>query len=75
MNRRELLRDVGVATAAASLVGSAQAQGPISGVNVLIAYYSVTGNTEKMAQGVAEGAKTVSGTNVVLKAGGRGYCR
>ena len=42
-------------------------QAPATAVNVLIAYYSVTGNTEKMAQGVAEGAKTVSGTNVVLK--------
>jgi NAD(P)H dehydrogenase (quinone) len=49
MNRRELLRDVGIATAAASLVSSAQAQAPGAGVNVLIAYYSVTGNTEKMA--------------------------
>jgi NAD(P)H dehydrogenase (quinone) len=69
MNRRELLRDVGVAAAAASpiLVGSAsEAQVPAA-VNVLIAYHSVTGNTEKMAQGVAEGAKAVSGTNVVLK--------
>jgi AhpD family alkylhydroperoxidase len=28
MNRRELLRDVGIATAAASLVSSAQAQAP-----------------------------------------------
>jgi len=34
---------------------------------VLIAYHSVTGNTEKMAQGVAEGAKAVPGTIVVLK--------
>jgi NAD(P)H dehydrogenase (quinone) len=36
-------------------------------VKVLIAYHSVTGNTEKMAQGVAEGAKSVSEANVVLK--------
>jgi NAD(P)H dehydrogenase (quinone) len=36
-------------------------------VTVLITYHSVTGNTEKMAQGVAEGAKAVSGTTVVLK--------
>src|SRR6266516_7644953 len=28
---------------------------------------SVTGNTEKMAQGVTEGARGVPGTNVVLK--------
>jgi NAD(P)H dehydrogenase (quinone) len=67
MNRRELLRDIGIATAAVSLVSNAQAQAPATAVNVLVAYYSVTGNTEKMAQGVAEGAKTVSGTNVVLK--------
>jgi len=70
MNRRELIRDVGVAAAAASplLVGSAsQAQAPTAGVKVLIAYHSVTGNTEKMAQGVTEGANAVSGTNVVLK--------
>jgi hypothetical protein len=43
MNRRELLRDVGVATAVASLASSAsQAQAPVAGVNMLIAYYSVT---------------------------------
>ena len=34
-------------------------------VIVLVTYHS--GNTEKMAQGVAEGAETVSGTSVVLK--------
>jgi NAD(P)H dehydrogenase (quinone) len=36
-------------------------------INVLVAYHSVTGNTEKMAQGVADGAKTVPGATVVLK--------
>jgi len=36
-------------------------------VTVLVVYHSASGNTEKMAQGVAEGAKTVSGTSVVLK--------
>jgi NAD(P)H dehydrogenase (quinone) len=68
MNRRELLTDAGLATAAVTLfaAGEAQAQAPGT-VNVLIAYHSVTGNTEKMAQGVAEGAKGVSSTNVVLK--------
>jgi NAD(P)H dehydrogenase (quinone) len=34
---------------------------------VLVTYHSATGNTEKMADGVAEGAKAVSGTSVVLK--------
>jgi NAD(P)H dehydrogenase (quinone) len=69
MNRRELLRDAGVVAAASSLfAGSAsRAQAPATQVNVLVAYYSVTGNTEKMAQGVVDGAKAVPGTNVVLK--------
>ncbi len=40
---------------------------PSSGVKVLVAYHSATGNTEKMAQGVAEGAKSLAGTVVVLK--------
>ena len=40
---------------------------PSSHVRILVAYHSVTGNTEKMAQGVVEGAKGVPGTVVVLK--------
>jgi NAD(P)H dehydrogenase (quinone) len=70
MNRRELLRDVGIAAAVASpvLAGSAsQAQVPIARLNLLVTYHSVTGNTEKMAQGVAEGARAISETNVLLK--------
>src|SRR5262249_37056604 len=69
MNRRELLRDIGVAAAASPLLagGVSQAQAATAPVNVLIAYHSVTGNTEKMAQGVAEGTSSVPGTNVVLK--------
>lgn len=66
MNRRELLKEGGVAAVAASLVATA-ASAQAGQVNVLIAYHSLTGNTEKMAGGVAEGAKEVSGTNVVLK--------
>lgn len=34
---------------------------------ILVAYYSRTGNTEKMANAVAEGARRVSGTEVTLK--------
>ena len=58
MNRRELLKDAGVATAAASLlaVGEARAQAP-GAVDVLIAYHSVSGNTEKMAQGLLTGPR------------------
>jgi len=46
-----------------SLNGAVSAQT----VTVLVTYHSATGNTEKMAQGVADGAKAVSGTSVVLK--------
>jgi NAD(P)H dehydrogenase (quinone) len=46
-------------------LGAAQEPGP--GVTVLIAYHSLSGNTEKMAEEVAQGAKSVSGTRVVLK--------
>ena len=36
-------------------------------VRVLVAYYSRTGNTERMAHGVAEGAKRVPGVVTVVK--------
>lgn len=36
-------------------------------LNLLIVYYSQTGNTEKMAMAVEEGAKSVVGVNVELK--------
>src|SRR5262249_32877169 len=36
-------------------------------VHVLVAYYSLTGNTEKMAGGVVEGAKAVPGVVTHLK--------
>ena len=70
MNRRELLQKSrsGALVIVLLLAGSpTQAADSVSSVTVLIAYHSVTGNTEKMAQGVAEGAKAVSGTSVVLK--------
>jgi len=34
---------------------------------ILILYYSRTGNTQKMAEAVAEGAKTIQGVEVVLE--------
>jgi NAD(P)H dehydrogenase (quinone) len=34
---------------------------------ILVAYYSLTGNTEKMAEGVVEGIKRVRGATVSLK--------
>ncbi len=36
-------------------------------LNLLIVYYSQTGNTEKMARAVEEGAKSVVGVNVEMK--------
>ncbi len=36
-------------------------------VRVLVAYHSVSGNTEKMAEAVAAGARTVAGAHVVMK--------
>jgi NAD(P)H dehydrogenase (quinone) len=36
-------------------------------VTVLVAYHSLTGNTEKMARSVGEGARTIPGARVVLK--------
>ena len=36
-------------------------------ISVLVAYHSASGNTEKMAQGVADGAKVVPGATVVVK--------
>jgi NAD(P)H dehydrogenase (quinone) len=38
-----------------------------SSITVLVAYYSMGGHTEKMAQGVLEGAQGVPGTKVLLK--------
>jgi NAD(P)H dehydrogenase (quinone) len=69
MNRRDLLNGVGVvlAVVVTMLGGSpSDAADPLP-ITVLVVYHSVTGNTEKMAQGVAEGAKAVPGTTVVLK--------
>lgn len=36
-------------------------------VKVLVTYHSMTGNTQKMAEGVVEGARALPGTEVVLK--------
>lgn len=69
MNRRTLLKCAGIVSAAAvlALYGSPGDAANPAPVTVLVTYHSVSGNTEKMAQGVAEGAKAVAGTSVVLK--------
>lgn len=46
---------------------TAELANPSLQVTVLVTYHSLTGNTEKMARGVMEGAKSVPGTRVVLK--------
>ena len=40
-------------------------------VKVLVAYHSLSGNTERMAEAVVDGAKSVSGTEVLLKRVGK----
>src|SRR6056297_3012211 len=40
---------------------------PVMAQKVLIVFHSETGNTEQMAQSVAEGARTVEGVEVILK--------
>ena len=53
-----------VLTAVAWPAWADEAQSPIK---VLVAYHSLSGNTERMAEAVVEGAKSVVGTDVVLK--------
>ena len=69
MTRRAALKRVGMLAVATTLAlyaspGDTADPAPI---NVLVAHHSVTGNTEKMAQGVADWVKTVPGATVVLK--------
>jgi hypothetical protein len=70
MNRRALLTEAGVLCLAVvlALAGSRSYAADPGPVTVLVTYHSSTGNTEKMAQGVADGAKAVLGTSVILKA-------
>ena len=69
MTRRGFLMSTGVLFAGAAflLCGSPATAADPPPVAVLVAYHSATGNTEKMAEGVAEGAKAISGTSVLLK--------
>ena len=69
MITRELLKAGGVVLAAVVMMLSSNVghAADTSSVAVLVTYHSSSGNTEKMAQGVAEGAKAVPGTSVTLK--------
>jgi NAD(P)H dehydrogenase (quinone) len=65
MDRQLAFLSLCISAAFVFMLGCAGAA--LADVSVLIAYHSGTGNTEKMVQGVAEGAKSVSGTNVTMK--------
>ena len=69
MRRRPLAKIVTALSIVAALAfyGSPVAAADPTPVSVLVVYHSTTGNTEKMAQGVADGVKAVSGANVIVK--------
>ena len=51
--------------------GETFADEPAPLVKVLVAYHSLSGNTERMAEAVADGVKSVAGTEVLLKRVGK----
>ena len=51
--------------------GEAFADEPAPPVKVLVTYHSLSGNTERMAEAVADGVKSVSGAEVLLKRVGK----
>jgi NAD(P)H dehydrogenase (quinone) len=69
MNRRGYLKALGVlaATLTLAVYGGPGRAADAQPITVLVTFHSGSGNTEKMAQGVADGAKGVAGTTVVLK--------
>ena len=54
---------------AGAMIGRAADSPPA--INVLVAYHSLSGHTERMAEAVAEGARSVPQTQVVLKRVGK----
>lgn len=71
MSRKNLRRGgysiIALMAILAVIAQPARADEAQSAVKVLVAYHSLTGNTERMAEAVVEGAKSVVGTEVVLK--------
>lgn len=70
MNTRKFRKQFGISLGAVVLsftCSPAQAADSVVSPSVLIVYHSASGNTEKMAQAVAEGAKAISGAKIVLK--------
>ncbi len=52
-------------------IGETFADEPVPQVKVLVTYHSLSGNTERMAEAVVEGVKSVSGAEVLLKRVGK----
>ena len=70
MNTRKFHKRFGISLGAVVLsftCSPTQAADSVAPLSVLIVYHSASGNTEKMAQAVAEGAKAISGAKIVLK--------
>ncbi|RPH76742.1 MAG: flavodoxin family protein, partial [Nitrospiraceae bacterium] len=51
--------------------GEAFADEPVPPVKVLVTYHSLSGNTERMAEAVVDGVKSVSGAEALLKRVGK----
>jgi NAD(P)H dehydrogenase (quinone) len=70
---RSRLRAIGLLSFCAFLLilgsgsGETFADEPAQSVKVLVTYHSLSGNTERMAEAVIEGAKSVPGTEALLK--------
>lgn len=70
MNRKKIMSDgscIILAIIWTAVAWPAWADEAQPSVKVLVAYHSLSGNTERMAEAVAEGAKSVVGTEVLLK--------
>ena len=68
MNTSKILTTVTlIVTIIVALDSRSWAEEPPVTVKVLVAYHSLTGNTERIAESVVEGAKSVPGATVVLK--------
>ncbi len=61
------MRSICLILMCACLAATAVQAADPAGIKVLVAYHSVTGHTEKLAQGVAEGVKRIPGTVVLVK--------
>lgn len=51
--------------------GEVSADEPAPRVKVLVTYHSLSGNTERMAEAVADGVKSISGAEAILKRVGK----